>query len=130
MEDMSIGELAAWFGLGAHVLRHWEAVGLLTPASRVAGRRRYTPDHAVRVKTILRAKAAGMSLEQIRQIFTTPGQQERRALLRQHHEDLERKLQEITASKTMIEHVMQCTAEDFTQCPTYRRMVGATEATP
>lgn len=27
----AIGELAARFGLSTHVLRHWEAVGLLAP---------------------------------------------------------------------------------------------------
>jgi MerR family copper efflux transcriptional regulator len=35
----SIGEVAARFGLPAHVLRHWEAQGLLTPA-RHGDRRR------------------------------------------------------------------------------------------
>lgn len=127
---MFIGELAARSGVAAHVLRHWEAVGLLIPAARLNGRRRYTRDHLVRVATILRAKEAGMSLEQIREIFAASGPPQRKALLKEHHEDLERRLQEITAAKTMIEHVMQCTAEDFTQCPTYRRMVGASEATP
>ncbi|PZG18525.1 MerR family transcriptional regulator [Nonomuraea aridisoli] len=120
---MGIGELAGQFGLAPHVLRHWEAMGLLTPAARVSGRRRYTRDHAVRVMTILRAKAAGMSLEQIREILDVSGGAERRALLRRHHEGLERRLQELTASKTLIEHVMRCTADDFTRCPGYRRMV-------
>ncbi|WXK67305.1 MerR family DNA-binding transcriptional regulator [Nonomuraea sp. N2-4H] len=33
---MAIGEVAARFGLAPHVLRHWEAMGLLSPrASRV-----------------------------------------------------------------------------------------------
>ena len=33
-EEMTIGELAARFGLATHVLRHWEAVGLLGPERR------------------------------------------------------------------------------------------------
>ncbi|GAA2278157.1 MerR family transcriptional regulator [Nonomuraea roseoviolacea subsp. roseoviolacea] len=123
---MQIGELAEQFGLAPHVLRHWEAMGLLTPATRVNGRRRYTRDHVVRVLTIIRAKAAGMSLEQIREILTVSGQSERRALLQRHHAELEHRLQEIAASKAMIEHVMRCTAEDFTRCPDYRRMVEST----
>ena len=44
-EEMTIGELAARFGLATHVLRHWEAMGLLTPAARVNGRRRYRQEH-------------------------------------------------------------------------------------
>jgi MerR family copper efflux transcriptional regulator len=120
---MEIGELAGQFDLAPHVLRHWEAMGLLAPATRVNGRRRYTQDHAVRVMTIIRAKAAGMSLEQIRQILSVSGQAERQALLQQHHLALQRRLQEILASKTLIEHLMECTADDFTTCPNYQRMV-------
>ncbi|MFI7610841.1 MerR family transcriptional regulator [Nonomuraea terrae] len=119
---MRIGELAERFGLAPHVLRHWEAMGLLAPAARVNGRRRYTHDHLIRVMTIIRAKAAGMSLEQIREILTSSGQAERRTLLQRHHAELERRLQEISASKALIEHLMRCTADDFTQCPTYRRI--------
>jgi len=58
---MRIGDLAARFGLATHVLRHWEDVGLLTPAARVAGRRQYDESHVARVVMIQRAKAAGLS---------------------------------------------------------------------
>ncbi|GAA1584873.1 hypothetical protein GCM10009678_79320 [Actinomadura kijaniata] len=122
-DSLRIGELAARFGLAPHVLRHWEAMGLLVPADRVNGRRRYTRDHAVRVLTILRGKSAGMSLEQIREMLDASGREGRQALLRRHHEELERRLREIAASKALIEHAMQCTAEDFTQCPNYRRVL-------
>ncbi|MDA0563900.1 MerR family transcriptional regulator [Streptomonospora sp. S1-112] len=123
-ETLRIGELAERFGLAPHVLRHWEAMGLLEPAARVSGRRRYTADHAVRVLTILRGKAAGMSLEQIRDVVTVSGRAERRALLARHHADLDRRLQELAAAKALIEHLMECTAEDFTQCPAYRRLAA------
>ncbi|MEV4175870.1 MerR family transcriptional regulator [Nonomuraea sp. NPDC049709] len=127
-DSMRIGELAERFDLAPHVLRHWEAMGLLTPAARVNGRRRYTRDHVVRVLTIIRAKAGGMSLEQIREVLDATGRAERRALLQAQHAELERKLQEIAASKRLIEHLMECGAEDFTQCPDYRRMVESATA--
>ncbi|MBM0278073.1 helix-turn-helix domain-containing protein [Micromonospora tarensis] len=120
---MRIGELAEQFDLAPHVLRHWETMGLLAPASRVNGRRRYTREHVIRVMTIIRAKAAGMSLEQIREILSVSGQAERQALLQRHHLALQRRLQEILASKTLIEHLMQCSADDFTKCPDYQRIV-------
>ncbi|MDF5758890.1 MerR family transcriptional regulator [Spongiactinospora sp. TRM90649] len=119
---LRIGELAERFDLAPHVLRHWEAMGLLTPADRVSGRRRYTRDHVIRVLTIIRAKAGGMSLEQIREVLSVSGGAERHELLRRHHADLERRLAEITASKALVEHLMRCTAEDFTRCPDYRRI--------
>ncbi|MEV0308649.1 MerR family transcriptional regulator [Nonomuraea fuscirosea] len=122
-DSMRIGELAERFGLAPHVLRHWESMGLLTPASRVNGRRRYTRDHVIRVMTIIRAKAGGLSLEQIRGVLGAAGRAERRALLRRRHEELARRLEEIAASKRLIEHLMECGADDFTRCPDYRRIV-------
>ncbi|GAA2406902.1 MerR family transcriptional regulator [Nonomuraea africana] len=124
---MAIGELAERFDLAPHVLRHWEAMGLITPAARVNGRRRYTRDHVIRIMTIIRAKAAGMSLEQIREILAVSGQRERREILERHHAELERRLHEIAASKALIEHIMQCRADDFTQCPGYRRLAETEE---
>ncbi|GAA5768911.1 hypothetical protein Aros01_05427 [Streptosporangium roseum] len=120
--SMSIGELAERFGLAPHVLRHWEAMGLLVPAARVNGRRRYTRDHTVQVMTIIRAKAGGMSLEQIRELLAISGQAGRREFLQRQHAELERRLQEIAASKALIEHIMECRADDFTRCPDYRRV--------
>ena len=61
----SVGEVAAKFDLPTNVLRHWESVGLLTPARDAAGRRRYGHDEVVRVAVIQRSKAAGMTLDQI-----------------------------------------------------------------
>ncbi|MGV9383272.1 helix-turn-helix domain-containing protein [Nonomuraea sp. NPDC003707] len=122
-EFMQIGELAERFDLAPHVLRHWEAMGLLTPAARVSGRRRYTRDHVIRVLTIIRAKAGGMSLEQIREMLGAYGLAERQALLQRHHAELEERQRELAASKALIEHLMRCTADDFTQCPDYRRIV-------
>lgn len=120
---MRIGELAERVGLAPHVLRHWESMGLLTPAARVNGRRRYNRDNVIRLMTIIRAKAGGLSLEQIRQVLDAAGRAERRELLQRHHADLERRLQETAASKRLIEHLMECGAEDFTQCLDYRRIV-------
>ena len=62
----SIGELAERFGLETHVLRHWEAEGLLDPERDSGGRRRYRESDAYRVAPIVASKAAGMRLDQIR----------------------------------------------------------------
>lgn len=56
---ISIGDLAWRFGLATHVPRHWEYMGILSPAERVGGRRRYRKEHVDRVAVILRAQEAG-----------------------------------------------------------------------
>lgn len=119
---MLIGELAARFGLATHVLRHWEDVGLLTPSERVNGRRRYSQHHVTRVAMIIRGKAGGLSLEQLRDVFDASTGADRRALLRRHHTELESRIRELAASKQLVEHALECRAEDFTRCPAFVRM--------
>ncbi|MBE1583152.1 hypothetical protein H4W80_001410 [Nonomuraea angiospora] len=64
-----------------------------------------------------------MSLEQIREMLGAYGLAERRALLQRHHAEPEQRQREPAASRALIEHLMRCTADDFTQCPDYRRVV-------
>lgn len=122
---LTIGQLAQRFGLATHVLRHWEAMGLLIPETRVNGRRRYTEEHAVRIAMILHAKSAGLSLGQVRDVLDAPDRAARKDLLSDHHADLERRIRAIQQSKQMIEHVLQCDAEDITQCPRFQQIVTA-----
>src|SRR5205823_4640014 len=44
MSSLSIGEVARLSGKAASAIRYYEAVGLLDPAERVGGRRRYPPE--------------------------------------------------------------------------------------
>lgn len=117
---LTIGELASRFGLAPHVLRHWEAMGLLTPAERVNGRRRYGRAHVARVGMILRGKQAGMPLAEIRELLAAPDGPSRRAVLHAHLDELDRRIAEIQASKHLIDHVLGCRYEDFTECPRFQ----------
>lgn len=65
---MRIGELAARAGLRASVIRHYEAIGLLRRVPRVAGRRVYAEQDAARLRTILAATEAGLSLAAIKRL--------------------------------------------------------------
>ncbi|MDP9865380.1 MULTISPECIES: MerR family transcriptional regulator [Streptosporangium] len=120
--EMTIGELAARFDLAPHVLRHWEAMGLLTPARRANGRRRYTDDHLSRVTMIVRGKAGGLSLEQLREILNAATSAERRELLSRHRAELELRIQQTQMSKQLVEHALDCREEDFTRCRTFQRL--------
>lgn len=119
-EELTIGELAERFGLATHVLRHWESMGLLTPARRVNGRRRYGRAHLARVGMILRAKQAALSLDEIRRLVNAPDGPSRRELLGAHLHTLDQRIAEIQASRTLIEHVLRCKYEDFTECPSFQ----------
>ncbi|MFG3577701.1 MerR family transcriptional regulator [Micromonospora chersina] len=122
---MTIGEIAGRFGLATHVLRHWESVGLLTPARVVAGRRRYRSADLYRVATILRAKEAGLSLEQIRDLLTSAAPARRREILLRHRADLVARIDALQDSLRFLDGGLECEHEDFSTCPHYQAMVRA-----
>jgi MerR family copper efflux transcriptional regulator len=120
--EWSIGEVAERCALETHVLRHWEDVGLLAPARDAAGRRRYGRDDVVRVATVLRSKAAGMSLDQIR-VLLDAGAPERHQVLEAHLDDLDRRMEEMRRSREMTEHALRCRAHDIATCPRFSAIV-------
>jgi DNA-binding transcriptional MerR regulator len=115
----TVGEVAERFGLETHVLRHWESVGLLAPARDAGGRRRYGQDDVVRIAVVVRSKAAGMSLEQIRELLDNDGPTRHR-VLSEHLAQLDRRLGEIEVARAMTEHAFRCGAHDITTCPRFR----------
>ena len=123
--EYSIGELAARFGLATHVLRHWEEMGLLAPARRVAGRRVYGAAQVTRVAEILLGKDAGFSLEQLRELFSAPDRDRRRAVLRGQLAQVRERIARLTLSQTLLEHSLRCRHRDYQSCPRFQEMVLA-----
>jgi len=118
---LSIGALAARFGLATHVLRHWEAMGLLHPGRDAGGRRRYGADDLNRVATILVLKEAGLGLNTIGSLSATVDRATRHEILRPAAEELRSRIAAAQASLELIEGGLNCEYEDVTQCPNYRR---------
>ncbi|GAA4914234.1 DNA-binding transcriptional MerR regulator [Stackebrandtia albiflava] len=111
----TIGETSETHHVPAHVLRHWEDVGLLHPSRNRAGHRVYGTEDDSRIRLIQCAKAAGMSLEQIR-VMLTGDPTDRVRMLRGHAERLERRAAEIAASRRMVAHAVECPARDCPDC--------------
>lgn len=118
----SVGELADCFGLATHVLRYWEDEGLVTPDRDGGGRRRYGSEDLARVAIIVRNKAAGMSLAQIR-VLLDSGAAGRHTVLEEHLADLERRMRDMEQSRAMTRHALECRAHNITTCPNFRAAV-------
>lgn len=69
MEEMTIGEVARRTGLRTSAIRYYEAAGVLPPARRVNGRRRYSPVTLRMLEVLLFAQRAGFTLDEIRTLF-------------------------------------------------------------
>ncbi|MEU4508265.1 MerR family transcriptional regulator [Nonomuraea wenchangensis] len=95
---MAIGDAAARFGPAPHVLRHWETMGLPAPAHAEGDRRRYSRDDLYRIAVILRAREAGIGLENLRQMLTITEPAARREILHRRREDLVRRIAAAQAS--------------------------------
>src|ERR1700722_12559207 len=78
----TVGELAQATGLSQRVLRHWEELGLVTPARTAAGHRRYGPGEITRLYRALALRQAGLRLAQIKALLDAGDPQSAAATLR------------------------------------------------
>lgn len=67
--SVPIGEIARRAGLRTSAVRYYERIGLLRPAPRAGGQRRYDPSALHRLSAIRLAQRAGFSLEEIKRLF-------------------------------------------------------------
>lgn len=64
-ESWTVGELARATGVSVRVLRHWDELGIVSPARTAAGHRRYGPAEVVRLYRALALRRTGLRLERI-----------------------------------------------------------------
>lgn len=117
---MTIGQVADHFGLPTHVLRHWESVGLLSPARVEGGRRRYIPDDLVRVASIVVGKRAGLPLPDIGEFLASNRTAARKDVLRRNQRALRARIAALQSALDLLEAGLNCTHEDIATCPNYR----------
>ena len=68
MAEYSISQLSKEFDVTTRTIRHYEELGLITPARR-GQTRVYSPSDRTRLRLILRGKRLGLSLENSREII-------------------------------------------------------------
>jgi MerR family redox-sensitive transcriptional activator SoxR len=70
MPQLTISEVARRVGLRPSAIRYYELAGILPAPARVSGQRRYGVAAVYRLAVLRRAQEAGLTLEEIRQLFT------------------------------------------------------------
>jgi len=124
MDTINIGEAAKRSGVSAKMIRHYEEVGLIPPASRTgSGYRRYTESDVYTLKFIRHARDLGFSIRQIGELVGLWRNRKRpsrlvKALAEAHIRELEEKAQELLAMKATLEHLVHsCSGDDRPDCP-------------
>ncbi len=69
--EWRVSELAADFNINPRTIRYYERIGLLSASTRTAaGYRLFSPSDRDRLRFILKAKATGLTLDEIREVLS------------------------------------------------------------
>ena len=112
-DSLSIGQVAEAAGVTATTLRHYDAIGLVTPATRVGGKRRYTDAAIRRVRIINGCRAAGFSLEEISGLLDGDDWQER---ARGKRAELTQRLAQLAHAAGIIDEALACGCDHLEGC--------------
>jgi DNA-binding transcriptional MerR regulator len=127
---LTIGELARRAGVAPSALRYWEEIGLLRPAVRVSGQRRYPESAAGHVGLILLQRDVGFSLAEQKALMASraaaPG--EWRRLAQRKLAELDEQIANAQIAREAIKHGLLCPHEDMLECPNFAGVIAARRA--
>jgi MerR family redox-sensitive transcriptional activator SoxR len=113
MALLSISEVARQVGLKPSAIRYYEQIGILLPAQRMSGQRRYDTTVLHRLAVIQRARQTGFTLDEIRELFfgfreAAPASQRWQKLSRRKLAELEALTAQIKTMQRLLQRMMDC----------------------
>ncbi|MBO0840874.1 MAG: MerR family transcriptional regulator [Sciscionella sp.] len=112
---LSIGELSERTGVPTSALRYYDELGLVRPATRTAGRRRYATSAVREVSLIVAFREIGFSLAEIEH-FITGERRTRQELIKRKLAELADQQHRIEVASSALEHGLKCPASDHLRC--------------
>jgi MerR family transcriptional regulator, redox-sensitive transcriptional activator SoxR len=122
MPQLTISEVARQIRLRPSAIRYYERIGLLPPAQRLSGQRRYDPTVLYRLAIIQRARQLGFTLTEIRHLFfgfrdITRASERWRTLSQRKLAELDHLMDGIKAVRGVLKKLMaKCRCETLDQC--------------
>lgn len=120
----NIGQASETSGVSSKMIRHYEQIGLMPPATRTfANYRLYSDGDLHRLRFIRRARSLGFSLDQIRDLLALWDDPKRassevKRLARAHAVELGEKIRELQAMQRTLETLAhRCHGDDRPSCP-------------
>ncbi|AGZ37199.1 Cu(I)-responsive transcriptional regulator [Pseudomonas sp. SWI6] len=134
---MNIGQAARRSGLSTKMIRYYESIGLLKPATRSdSGYRLYHQDDLHRLAFIKRSRDLGFSLDEVAKLLTLWQDRQRasadvKALAMQHIDELNRRIEELVSLRdTLDELVAHCQGDDRPDCPILKDLANGGACCP
>jgi MerR family redox-sensitive transcriptional activator SoxR len=122
MPQLTVSQVARQVGLRPSAIRYYERIGVLTPAQRVRGQRRYDVSALHRLAVIQRARQTGFTLPEIRELFfgfreATPASRRWKTLSQRKLVELDSQLEHIRSMQRLIRKLMQnCHCKTLEEC--------------
>ena len=122
MAQLTISQVARQIRLRPSAIRYYERIGLLPPAERLSGQRRYDPTVLYRLAIIQRARQLGFTLPEIRHLFfgfrdVTRPSERWRTLSQRKLAELDHLMDGIKAVRGVLTKLMtKCRCDTLDQC--------------
>ncbi len=122
MPQLTVSEVARQLGLRPSAIRYYERIGVLLPAQRISGQRRYDNTVLHRLAVVQRARQTGFTLDEIRQLFFgfrdgTPASKRWQKLSRRKLSELDSQLERIKTMQHLLRRMMQsCRCDTLDEC--------------
>jgi DNA-binding transcriptional MerR regulator len=113
---LSIGELAERSGVATTALRYYDELGLVRPATRSSGHRRYAESAVAEVGAILFFREVGFSLAEIISFLTARDRRSRREIIDRKLAELSEQQHRIEVAREALVHGQRCPAGDPMRC--------------
>ena len=120
-EDLAISDVARAFGLRTSAIRYYEQIGILPPAMRKNGQRRYDNSVLFRLAVVQRARETGFTLEEIRELFFgfppgTPPPKRWHQLSQRKIAELQERMKRLKLMETLLKRVENCRCDVLDEC--------------
>jgi MerR family transcriptional regulator, redox-sensitive transcriptional activator SoxR len=117
----SISEVASQIGLRPSAIRYYEQIGILPPAQRVSGQRRYDVTALHRLVVIQKARQTGFTLTEIKQLFFgfragTPPSVRWKKLKKRKIVELDAMLEHIQTMRDLLDEQGKCRCTTLEAC--------------
>src|SRR3954471_13719078 len=113
---LSIGELAERSGVATTALRYYDELGLVRPAMRSSGHRRYAESAVAEVGAIRFFREVGFSLAEIISFLTAGDRPSRQEIIGRKLVELSEQRHRIEVAREALAHGQRCPAGDPLRC--------------
>ena len=119
-ETLTIGEVARRVELNPSAIRYYERIGLMPPATRVSGQRRYGVDTVQRLGLLKAAKRLGFTLEETQLLLAAEAEGEAadqmRVLAEQKLGEVDALIERLMEVRRVLLRASQCRADHLCDC--------------